>query len=384
MPQTFRPCPICMKDDSVFYFENPMAAVGGFNMSYTVVRCKHCGFFFARQLPDLNTFSAYYQSVSKYDSPGTLSDVDQARIDFAVHFLNGRVEKSASIADLGCGTGALLGGLKKHGWLHLQGLDPAPHASHLAQEIYGILDIKRGTMLDAHELLNLQEVDLICIMAVLEHLPNLKQDLEQLFAKLPLKCKVLIEVPAIEFFPNPNGEPFGEFSLEHIQFFDVTSLNNLMHSLGAEPIAVELMSLPMVESGAIFGLYEWTGCAPLNPTFSISHSEKMEVYKVQSQQKLDIALQHIPEGPLILYGAGSHTARLLSHLNNMPESTVLSIVDSNPNLTGKKIDRWIVQPTNSIHYTPNIPVLISSFRSQNSIASILKKSAANPIVLMYK
>lgn len=384
MAQISRPCPICMIDDSVLCLENPMAAVGGFDMSYTVVRCNRCGFHYARHLADSFTFSAYYQSVSKYDAPGPLSPVDQSRIDFAVRFLEGRIEKSARIADLGCGFGALLGGLQKGGWQHLQGLDPAPNAAQSALEMFGVRGIKRGTLSEAHKVLNLKEVDLICIMSVMEHLPQLKQDLVQLFAKLQPGCKVLVEVPAIEFFTNPNSEPFGEFSLEHIQFFDVPSLYNLMNSIGAKPLALELLDLPTVSSGAILGLFEWSGSAPLNPTYTHSHTNTMNIYKVQSQQHLDRALKLIPVGPLILYGAGSHTARLLPHLDKMSLSTVHSIVDSNPNLAGKQIGRWTVQSTVSIQDTPNIPIVVSSFRSQNAIASILQKSVTNPIILIYQ
>lgn len=363
MPQISRPCPICMADDSVQCLENPMAAVDGFDMSYTVVRCKQCGFHYAKQLADNATFSAYYQSVSKYDAPGTLPPVDQARINASVHFLDGLVKKSAHIVDLGCGYGALLGGLKSAGWQHLQGLDPAPNAAQCALEMFGIHGLQRGMMSEAHEVLNLQEVDLLCIMCVLEHLPELKQDMAQLLSKLRPGCMVLVEVPAIEFFPNPNSEPFGEFSLEHIQFFDAPSLNNLMRSLGAGPLALELLDLSMVASGSMLGLFEWSGTAPATPTYTHPHTDILTTYIAQSQQQLERALQQVPAGPLIVYGAGSHTARLLAHLEKKSGCTV--------------------QSPASIHDTPDIPVLVSSFRSQNAIASHLQKFSTNPLVLMY-
>lgn len=360
-----------------------MAAVGGFDMSYTVVRCKHCGFHYAKQLADSATFHAYYQSVSKYDARGDLPPVDQARVEATVRFLRGRVEKCACIADLGCGYGALLGGLQKAGWQQLQGLDPAPNAAQCALEMFGVRGIRRGVMSEAHEVLHLQGLDLVCIMSVLEHLPQLKQDMAGLLSKLRPGCKVLVEVPAIEFFLNPNSEPFGEFSLEHIQFFDAPSLNNLMRSLGAEPLALELLDLPMVASGSMLGLFEWNGSTPASPIYSHPHTDTLVTYIAQSKRQLVRALQQVPAGPLIVYGAGSHTARLLAHLERKPCCTVHGIVDSNPNLVGKRMGRWTVQPPSSIHSTPDIPVLVSSFRSQNAIASDLKKSVTNPLVLMY-
>jgi len=383
MTQISRTCPICADATADPCLANPMAAVGGFDMSYTVVRCSRCGFHYAQQLADNATFSAYYQSVSKYDAPESVAPVDQARIDATVRFLDGRIAKTERIADLGCGYGALLGGLQAAGWQHLQGLDPAPNAAQCALKMFGVRGIQRGMMSEAHTVLNLQDVDVVCIMCVLEHLPQLRQDLAQLFSKLRPGCKVLLEVPAIECFLNPDSEPFGEFSLEHIQFFDTPSLVNLMRSLGAEQLALELLVLPMVASGDMLGLFQWSGTFPETPRYERARTDTLAAYIAESKQQLARALERVPSGPLIVYGAGSHTARLLAHLEKIPGCSIQGIVDSNPNLEGKQMGRWTVRSPSSIHETPGVPVLVSSFRSQNAIAAHLQKTAANPLVLMY-
>jgi SAM-dependent methyltransferase len=360
-----------------------MAAVGGFDMSNKVVRCIHCGFHYARQLPDADTFSAYYQSVSKYDAPESVSPVDRARIDATVSFLESRIGKSDRIADLGCGYGALLGGLQAAGWQHLQGLDPAPNAAACALKMFGVRNIHRGMMSEAHAVLDLQAVDLVCIMCVLEHLPQLRQDMAQLLERLRPGCKILLEVPAVECFLKPDCEPFGEFSLEHIQFFDTESLTNLMQSLGARQLALELLDLPMVASGDMLGLFEWGGSIPQEPVFQRSDSGAMQAYIEASQHQLNRVLQRVPAGPVIAYGAGSHTARLLAHLERIPGCEVRGIVDSNPNLEGKRMGRWTVRAPNSIRETPEVAVLVSSFRSQEAIAAHLRKTVPNPLVLLY-
>ena len=360
-----------------------MAAVGGFDMSYKVVRCSHCGFHYARQLPDADTFSAYYQSVSKYDVPESVAPVDRARVEATVRFLEGCIGKSERIADLGCGYGALLGGLQAAGWQHLQGLDPAPNAGQCALKMFGVRNIYRGLMSEAHRVLDLQSVDLVCIMCVLEHLPQLRQDMARLVERLRPGCKVLLEVPAIECFLQPDCEPFGEFSLEHIQFFDTASLSNLMQSLGTRQLALELLDLPMVASGSMLGLFEWSGSIPLEPVFHRSESGAMQAYIKASQHQLDRALQRIPAGPVIIYGAGSHTARLLAHLERIQGCEVRGIVDGNPNLEGKRMGRWTVRAPSSLYETTDTPVLVSSFRSQEAIAAHLRKTTTNPLVLLY-
>ncbi|WP_342618978.1 methyltransferase domain-containing protein [Rhodoferax sp. GW822-FHT02A01] len=383
MSLTTRPCPICSSTEAQPCLDNPMAAVGGFDMSYKVVRCSHCGFHYAQELPDADTFSAYYQSVSKYDAPDSVAPVDRARIDATVRFLEGRVGKSERIADLGCGYGALLGGLQAAGWQHLEGLDPAPNAAQCALKMFGVRNIHRGLMSEAHTVLDLQSVDLVCIMCVLEHLPQLRQDMAKLVSRLRPGCKILLEVPAIECFLHPDCEPFGEFSLEHIQFFDMASLANLMQSLGAKQLALELLDLPMVASGSMLGLFEWSGSIPQEPTFQRSETGALQAYIEESQRQLDRALQRVPAGPVIVYGAGSHTARLLAHLEKIPGCEVRGIVDSNPNLEGKRMGRWTVRAPSSIHETPDTAVLVSSFRSQQAIAAHLRKTAPNPLVLLY-
>ena len=378
-----RICPICSAMDSQPRLSNPMAAVGGFDMSYEVVRCSCCGFHYAQQLPDVETFRAYYQSMSKYDAPESVNPVDQTRIAATVNFLEGRIQKSARIADLGCGYGALLGSLKAAGWQHLQGLDPAPNAASCAMKMFGVSNIHRGLMSEAHTVLDLQSVDLVCIMCVLEHLPRLREDMVQLLSSLRPGCRVLLEVPAIECFHIEDCEPFGEFSLEHIQFFDMISLSNLMRSLGAHELALELLHLPMVASGDMLGLFEWRGNFPTETNFQTAPHEAMSAYIAASQIHLAQALQRVPAGPLIVYGAGSHTARLLAHLDRIPGCEVCGIVDSNPNFQGKRMGRWTVRSPFSILETPEIPILVSSFRSQEVIASHMSKFAPNPLVRLY-
>jgi len=379
-----RPCPICSHTEAQFCLDNPMAAVGGFDMSYKVARCDHCGLHYAQELPDRDTFSAYYQSVSKYDAPESVSPVDRARIDATVSFLKSRSNKLDRIVDLGCGYGGLLGGLQAAGWKHLQGLDPAPNAAASAMKMFGLANIHRGVMSEAHTVLDLEQVDLVLIMSVLEHLPQLSEDMERVMRRLRPGCKILLEVPAIECFLQPNCEPFGEFSLEHIQFFDASSLTNLMQSLGARQLALELLDLPMVATGSMLGLFEWSGSVPDDPVFQRSESGAMQAYIEASQYQLNRALQRVPAGPVIVYGAGSHTARLLARLERIPGCEVQGIVDSNPNLEGKRMGRWTVHTPSSIEKTPDVAVLVSSFRSQEAIAANLRKTVPNPLILLYR
>ena len=78
------------------------------------------------------------------------------------------------VVDLGCGFGALLSKLHTAGWINLHGVDPAPNSAERARTLFGLTNIHQGTIAEAHQLLPLASADLVCVTAVLEHLPRLR------------------------------------------------------------------------------------------------------------------------------------------------------------------------------------------------------------------
>lgn len=353
-------------------------------MSYTVGRCQKCSFFFADTLADDQTFCSYYQSLSKYDVASEISELDRLRIDAAVKICQGKIPHDAMIVDLGCGYGALLSRLKTAGWTHLYGVDPAPNSAERGRKLFGLEKIYCGMMAQAHYFISLAKADLVCITGVLEHLPHLRVDVSGVLEKLRPGCRILVEVPALERFSGLNSEPFGEFSLEHIQFFSTTSLENFFGSFGAKSLALKIVDLPIGNADSLFGLFELTGEAPASFEPKPEHSDAITKYIDDSKQRLDNALLRIPHEPLVIYGAGSHTARLLPHLERMTgRGTVVAVVDNNPNLLNKTIGQWVIQSPSIITSLPNTHILISSFRFQNEIATSLRNQYPNPVVLLY-
>lgn len=383
MSQVQRVCPICQSSDIEVTFNNTMSTVGGFDMSYTIGQCTSCGFHFAHRLADGGTYKNYYQTASKYDVADEVSQIDKTRIDYSVKFCERLVGSGEMIVDLGCSFGAMLSALRKAGWSNLHGVDPAPNSANRAKELFDIDSIHCATMAQAHTVVPLDQADVVCFMAVLEHLPNLRADLSELLKKLKPGCKVLVEVPAVGYFSAEKNEPFGEFSLEHIQFFTEVSLKNLFESLGWKSEKMESLALPLVGSGSIFGLFLRSKSFSLNPLLDVESGLALRQYVAGSSLVLKNALQRIPTGPILIYGAGSHSARLIPHLERMPDVTIVAVVDSNPNLQGKKIGQWTIETPSLIEATPELPVLVSSFRSQREIASILQSRYPNPLVLMY-
>ncbi|MEY3200788.1 MAG: hypothetical protein RIR70_338 [Pseudomonadota bacterium] len=383
MSNATRSCQVCAHPEATAVYHNAMAAIGGFDMSYTVTRCSVCGFFYANPLADDATFEGYYSALSKYDVASEVSPLDRARTDAAVRLCEGRVSKEARVLDLGCGFGALLARFEAAGWNRLFGIDPAPASAKVAEKLFGLSNIYCGTLKQAHALLPMAYADLVCIMAVMEHLPSLRQDMSELLGQLKPGCHILVEVPALERFSGTAGEPFGEFSLEHIQYFSARSLTNFFGSLGADLIHLEWLDLPVGDADSLFGLFQLNGRHRDDFRLQPEAPDVMESYIHGCSQRFNSALNRVPTGPLIIYGAGSHTSRLLPRLASKPDTTVVAVVDKNPNLANKTIGNQRIQPPACIQTMPEIPILVSSFRFQQEISQSLHAQYPNPQILLY-
>lgn len=380
-----RPCPVCLADASKVLYLNAMAPVDDLDLSYRLGRCGECGFHYATDLASPATYGTYYSNLSKYDVPrmGDFpSPLESLRAAATLNICQPHLPPSAAVADIGCGRGALLHAFRNAGHSRLYGLDPAPASA----ASLGLGPVLQGSVEDASKL-PLGEIDLICLMGVLEHLPRLREDLAMLTEALSEHTQVLIEVPALERFVRSRSEPFGEFSLEHIQYFSTQSLVRLMAELGYSPLATNLVALDSAGAcDSLFGLFHRADNQRKARTQE--SPEVMDAYIAQSDDALNRALESLtataPER-FAIYGAGSHSARLLPALAERSLlDRVAMIVDGNPNLQGKRLGAFVIQPPQALDAVPGLPALISSYRAQSPIAAHLcKLQPQRPLIKLY-
>lgn len=388
MNRATRRCPICRGEHAVPLHMNNLAALDGLDMSYRIARCAQCGFVFADQLPPPATYADYYRSLSKYDiAPGSdaLSGADRLRCDAAVALLRPHIAPNARIADLGCGSGMLLGALRAAGWSRLAGIDPAPGAPHQACRQFKLDCVQCGTLDQAARLLDLSAMDVICLTGVLEHLPQVREDLEALIAAIGNGVRILVEVPALERFTRHAFEPHGEFSLEHIQYFSAESLARLFGMLGFTTLSTTIVDLPPGYCDSLFGLF---ARGPVAEAISapMGKGDGVEDYIARSETMIQAAIQRIttcPAKTLVIYGAGSHTARLLPRLLEAGEDRLAGLVDINPNLHGKHLGPLLIETPETLDRHPDATIVVSSFRAQKAISEMLKASRSNPVLTLY-
>lgn len=263
----------------------------------------------------------------------------------------------------------------------MHGLDPAP-ASAASLQIGPVL---QGTISDAATRLPLGDMDLVCLTGVLEHLPELRQDMARLTASLAPHARILIEVPALERFVRVQMEPFGEFSLEHLQYFSRASLIRLMAGIGYSPLATEIVSLQGA-CDSLFGLFGRTGALSHAPEGGEPVDDMLRYIETSSRQMTE-ALASVAAAPglFALYGAGSHSARLMPMLEDKGLlERVSCVVDGNPNLQGKKLGAFPVLSPETLGSMPDLPVLVSSFHAQAAIAQSLRSmNPQRPLLLLY-
>lgn len=382
-----RNCPVCCSSKHKNLFKNTMQPIESLDMSYTVASCLDCGFCFARELPDKREYSMYYSLLSKYDSSPSLSAIDRNRILSAIEFIGScPVRTDGLIIDVGCGVGAFLASLRDRGYENLVGFDPAPDASAVAREQFKFGAVHCASIDEFITRQYFEDADLLCFMAVLEHIPDVSNIFEKILNKLKPGSQILLEVPALELFDGNIGEPYGEFSLEHIQYFSVSSLTAFFSRLGAGVVKTSIVPIDGYHTGSLFLLAK----------VGVAHSSDAIVNQIESDQRLmesyisdshsrwREALSRVPTKPFVLYGAGSHSARLLPSLTRSQRLSVLAVVDGNVNLQGKSFGELTIQPPEALRNYPGVPILVSSFRSETAIASSLsQRFPGNPICLMY-
>jgi hypothetical protein len=289
------------------------------------------------------------------------------------------------VLDIGCGVGTLLAAFRDSGAARLAGVDPGPDSPAAARRLHGLDEVTVGTWRDVVAREDLHGFDLFCMTGVLEHLPEVDAVLAGLRSRMRDTARLLLEVPAVECFLEGRFEPFGEFSLEHVNFFSEAGLRRLAARLGFRVLGARLERPGGSVTGSLFALLEPARSAPAR---DVERCRGLREYVAASAAALEHVVagwvRQVGDAPVVLYGAGSHSARLVATLRLRGlAGNVVRVVDGNPNLQGRRFGRWIVESPAVLCDDPLLPVVVSSFRSQDAIAQSLRARLPNPVHTLY-
>lgn len=383
MNRTLRNCPLCQHEGAILY-NNVMASIGNFDLSYEVRSCPNCQSVFSDNLASKDSYDRYYATLSKHDWSPVLDSSDSGRCHRRMAELIKEIVSPASrILDIGCGTGHLLFCLKNAGFKHLKGLDPSPQSPYSAKEYFGLTDIHTGFIDTVAEAPYLADIDVCCITGVLEHLYSPREQLLPVVEHLKPGARIVVGVPDLDTFTVENREPFGELSLEHINYYSRRSLETFFGNIGCR---LEVCTTHPGNDESNLLAIAVKDDSLIVPADRVDDTSAMKAYLDASESKLSMLIDSLVRrlsGKLVIYGAGSHTARLLPKLEKFGVlKYCAAIADCNPNLHGTRFGGLPVVSPDKLEQMPEYGVIISSFRFEKEICKSLSY-LSNPIFTIY-
>ncbi|MEC7265539.1 MAG: class I SAM-dependent methyltransferase [Bacteroidota bacterium] len=193
--------------------------------------------------PQPENLSTYYESedyISHTDSKKSFLDrlyqsVKRVNLKNKVQLIENQLNKTKSLLDIGAGTGDFLLFAKTKGFL-VVGVEPSPKARQLSTE-------KGIPLLERLDEVAGQKFDAITLWHVLEHLPNLDQQITNMVSLLNDDGVLVIAVPNFKSYDAKHyGSHWAAFDVpRHLWHFSKTSITKLFDPHGLEVIAIKPM-----------------------------------------------------------------------------------------------------------------------------------------------
>ena len=193
--------------------------------------------------PSLENLGKYYESVdyiSHTDSKRSLFEkcyhfIKSIALKNKLNLVNSLQPAKGSILDIGAGTGDFLSVVKENGWITI-GVEPSDKAKAIAKN-------KGVAFVDQTSELENNSFDIITMWHVLEHVPNLDNQLKELKRLLKPNGNLIIAVPNFKSF---DAKHYGNFWAAydvpiHFWHFSKTAIKRLFAKEDMELVQV----LPM-------------------------------------------------------------------------------------------------------------------------------------------
>lgn len=356
-------CPVCDSQDYEKIYKKKYRLWNKNNLFIWLAQqviCRNCGMIFTNPQPSNTTLEWFYESDLRF------GEISKYFRESQLEFIHGNTsENCRTIFDIGAFNGTFLNIARSKGYV-VYGIEPSEEGVQEVMGRYGIKIIK-GFLNE--EFLNSfnEKFDIITISHVLEHIKEPVKFLELAVKITNPDRYIYVEVP-------DTNRPFAEsiadfFSNQHIMHYTEGSLRNIANILGLCIATVEKpQEIPVIR---MLLENEKVKKYPLENEYVVN-KKIMEEYKSRRKkfiQDLKSRIDPIMK-KVIIYGAGMHTTQLLQSglLNNIK---IDCVIDSNPKKHGMVFEEYEVQSP-EILKDKNIPVLISSYDSQEEISDYLK------------
>jgi len=199
--------------------------------------------------PKDENLSAYYKSEDYISHTNAKRNVFEWVYQFIrnialkrkLNLINSFQTETKKVLDVGCGTGHFLEKAQANGW-QITGIEPNANARVIANKK------TNNSVFDTSELQHLQpnSFDVITLWHVLEHLPNLKEQIRQLKALLKPNGRLVVAVPNYKSYDASHYKSYwAAYDVpRHLWHFSPKGIQNVfskfnMHVLSQQPMTFD-------------------------------------------------------------------------------------------------------------------------------------------------
>lgn len=210
---------------------------------FHICECLNCGLLYTMPRPSKDKIGEYYKSEEYYshqeNKKGFIPKVYEAvkKINLKHKYkLASNGLKVGKVLDVGCGVGDFLHTAEMHGW-ECTGVEPSEDAKVIAQKRMN------GKIISSEDLENIPEgfFDLITMWHVLEHVDDLRWQVEQLRRLVKPKGRVVIALPNYKSY---DGQYYKKLWAaydvpRHLNHFNKTTLTKIFKACGMELVKMD-------------------------------------------------------------------------------------------------------------------------------------------------
>lgn len=201
---------------------------------YQINKCLKCGLIFSSPILKENKIISLYKN-SNLDYDEILSYINRTYCNYLNKFLP-IIPNNFKILDIGCGNGFFLGEAKRLGFRYVYGIEPSKNAVSKARK-----DIKKNIKIDIFKkgIFPKSSINVITCFQTLDHLINPDICIKTTYEILKKRGMAYFIVHntdglSVKLF----GEKSAIFDVEHIYFFNKTTLKRIFYKQGFKKIKV--------------------------------------------------------------------------------------------------------------------------------------------------
>lgn len=210
---------------------------------FHICECLNCGLLYTMPRPSKDKIGAYYNSEEYYSHqenkkgfiPKVYEAVKKTNLKHKYKLATSGLTVG-KVLDIGCGVGDFLHTAEMHGW-ECTGVEPSEDAKVIAQKRM------HGRIISSEDLENIPEgyYDLITMWHVLEHVDDLKWQIEQLRRLVKPKGRIVIALPNYKSY---DGQYYKELWAaydvpRHLNHFSKTTLTKIFKASGLELVKMD-------------------------------------------------------------------------------------------------------------------------------------------------